>query len=230
MSERARDHAEEHAAKKTELTRKPDSAREPQPSGPARRPLGLTLRSHDGRPYRFDPGALCLELLLTGGPGAFARYEALHEPADLVLWAARSRLPEGLEPVVSTAELADARRTRDALFLLTAARAHGRPLEPRHVDVLNQAAGEPPLISRLTPDGTRVWAPGATGTALLSTVARDAIDLFTGPHADRIRVCDADDCHLLFVDTSRPGRRRWCAMEHCGNREKVRAHRARQDP
>ncbi|MEE1805114.1 CGNR zinc finger domain-containing protein, partial [Streptomyces sp. BE133] len=28
-------------------------------------------------------------------------------------------------------------------------------------------------------------------------------------------------------DTSRPGRRRWCAMERCGNLHKVRAHRAR---
>ncbi|WP_420822004.1 CGNR zinc finger domain-containing protein [Streptomyces avicenniae] len=26
---------------------------------------------------------------------------------------------------------------------------------------------------------------------------------------------------------SRPGRRGWCSMEHCGNRHKVRAPRAR---
>ncbi|MFD5267288.1 CGNR zinc finger domain-containing protein [Streptomyces sp. NPDC058335] len=183
--------------------------------------------SHDGKPYRFDPGALCLELLPTGGPGAFARYEVLHEPADLVAWAARSRLPEGLELTVSERELSRVRDVRDALFLLTADRAHGRPQRPEHLDALNAAAAEPPLVSRLTPDGTHAWAPGATGTRLLSTVARDAIDLFTGPHAHRVRECGAHDCRLLFVDTSRPGRRRWCAMEHCGNREKVRAHRAR---
>ncbi|GGT12677.1 hypothetical protein GCM10010176_066800 [Nonomuraea spiralis] len=35
----------------------------------------------------------------------------------------------------------------------------------------------------------------------------------------------ADD---LAVDTSRPGARRWCAMERCGNRHKLRALRARQ--
>ncbi|MFJ8947764.1 ABATE domain-containing protein [Streptomyces sp. NPDC102395] len=94
------------------------------------------------------------------------------------------------------------RRAQEARHvLLTAARPHGRPLEPRHVDVPDRAADEPPPVSRLTPDGTRVRAPGATGTALLSTVARDAIDLFAGPHADRIRACGVDDCHLLFVDT-----------------------------
>ncbi|MCF4139816.1 CGNR zinc finger domain-containing protein [Streptomyces sp. Tue 6430] len=197
------------------------------PGSPAGRLPGLTLVSHDGRPYRFDPGALCLELLVTGGPGAFARYEVLHEPADLAAWADRSRLPEGLELTVSDAELSRVRAVRDALFLLTADRAHGRPQRPEHLDALNAAAAEAPLVPCLTPDGTRAWAPGATGTQLLSTVARDAVDLFTGPYAHRVRECGAHDCRLLFVDTSRPGRRRWCAMEHCGNREKVRAHRAR---
>ncbi|WP_367321404.1 ABATE domain-containing protein [Streptomyces sp. HUAS ZL42] len=198
-----------------------ESPESPQPSP------GLTLISHDGKPYRFDPGALCLELLTTGGPGAFARYETLHEPSDLTAWADRSRLPEGLELAVEEADLERTRTFRNALFLLTADRAHGRPLHPRHLAVINEAAAEPPLVSRIAPDGTRTWAPGATTTHLLSTIARDAIDLFTGPHADRIRECAAHDCYLLFVDTSRPARRRWCAMEHCGNREKVRAHRAR---
>jgi predicted RNA-binding Zn ribbon-like protein len=213
------------SARATETPRPPTSPASPA-SSTGRTP-GLILVAHDGKPYRFDPGALCLELLTTGGPGAFARYEVLHEPADLAAWAARSRLPGGLELTVSPAELSQARVLRDALFLLAADRAHGRALQPRHLDTVNAAAAGLPLVSRLTPEGTRAWAPGATGSQLLSTVARDAIDLFTGPHAHRIRECGAHNCYLLFVDTSRPGRRRWCAMEHCGNREKVRAHRAR---
>lgn len=188
---------------------------------------GLTLVSGQGKSYRFDPGTLCLELTVTGGPGAFARWEVLHEPADLVTWAGRSRLPDGLDLTVSAAELERARALRDAVFLLAADRAHGRPLGAAQLDVVNAAAAAPPLVARIEADGTRAWAPGATGTHLLATVARDAIDLFTGPHADRVRECGAHNCYLLFVDTSRPGRRRWCAMEHCGNREKVRAHRAR---
>ncbi|MFJ7772496.1 CGNR zinc finger domain-containing protein [Streptomyces sp. NPDC097107] len=206
--------------------RPPDAPGPPGSAGPP----GLTLWSHEGKPYRFDPGALCLELLTTGGPGAYARWEVLHEPADLAAWADRSRLPAGLDLAVDRSDVERARTLRDALFLLTADRAHGRPLQPDHLDAVNAAAAEPPLVARIEADGTRAWVPGATGARLLSTVARDAIELFTGPYAGRIRECGAHDCRLLFVDTSRPGRRRWCAMEHCGNREKARAHRARRAP
>jgi predicted RNA-binding Zn ribbon-like protein len=62
----------------------------------------------------------------------------------------------------------------------------------------------------------------------LSTLARDAIDLFTGPLSGRIRVCAADDRGLLFVDASRPGRCRWCSMDRCGNLSKVRRYRGQE--
>ncbi|MEU9956723.1 ABATE domain-containing protein [Streptomyces sp. NPDC050982] len=189
---------------------------------------GLTLVSYGGKSFRFDPGALCMELVTTGGPGEFARYEVLHEPADLVRWVERSRLPGGLEVTVTEGELTQTRALRDAVFLLAADRAHGRPLQARQLDVVNAAAAGAPLAARVEADGSRGWAPGATGARLLATVARDAVELFTGPYADRIRECGSHNCALLFVDTSRPGRRRWCAMEHCGNRQKARTHRARR--
>ncbi|MFF0331685.1 CGNR zinc finger domain-containing protein [Streptomyces fimicarius] len=194
---------------------------------------GLVLRHPDGSSFRFDPGALCLELLPTGGPGPLAYFEVLNEPADLVRWAEESRLPDGLAAgagaglAVSRAEVADARALRDALWRLTEGHVRGAPPGPDDLATLNDAAAQPPLTARLTADGGRAWAAGGTGTGLLSTVARDAVDLFTGAHAHRIRACGAHDCRLLFVDTSRPGKRRWCSMERCGNRAKVQAHRAR---
>ncbi|WP_411978141.1 CGNR zinc finger domain-containing protein [Streptomyces anulatus] len=210
-------------------------------------PSGLLLRHPDGSSFRFDPGALCLELLPTGGPGPLAYFEVLHEPADLVRWAEESRLPDGLGPgggpgsgarggrgsgpgpalVVSAGEVAAARELRDALWRLAEGHVEGAPPGPDDLATLNDAAAHPPLVARLTAGGGREWAPGGTGAGLLSTVARDAVELFTGAFAHRIRTCGAHGCRLLFVDTSRPGRRRWCSMERCGNRHKVRAHRAR---
>ncbi|MDN3295542.1 CGNR zinc finger domain-containing protein [Streptomyces ficellus] len=189
---------------------------------------GLTLHTPEGQPYRFDPGALCLELLPTGGPGPLARYEVLDTPGGLLAWVAASRLAPGLRlRPVGERDLAAVRELRDALHGLTAARAHGRALAVADLAVVNAAAAAPPLVVRMTVAGRREWAPGASVAGLVSTIARDAIDLFTGPYADRVRECGAHDCTLLFVDTSRPGRRRWCAMERCGNRHKVRSHRAR---
>ncbi|CAM5422749.1 CGNR zinc finger domain-containing protein [Streptomyces violaceorubidus] len=120
--------------------------------------------SSQGRSFRFDPGALCLELPTTGGPGPFARWEVVDEPADLMAWADRSRLPDGLDLSVDRADVERARTLRDALFLLAADRAHGRPLRPAHLDVVNAAAAAPPA-RRPPPNRTaRAWpARGATG-------------------------------------------------------------------
>ncbi|MFE6872375.1 CGNR zinc finger domain-containing protein [Kitasatospora sp. NPDC057692] len=212
---------------------------------------GLVLHSPGGTRFHFDPGALCLELLPTGGPGPYARYEVLHRPADLADWAAKSRLnlPPGAVRITD-AQLTAVRTLRDALWRLTAARAAHGPgaggladaagsayraaLDSPAADaadyaVLNRAAARPPLAPQIGPDGAPTPPLPGDGDQLASTVARDAIALFTGPAADRIRECGADNCYLLFVDTSRPGRRRWCSMERCGNRHKVRALRARRE-
>ncbi|PWI12707.1 zf-CGNR multi-domain protein [Streptomyces sp. Act143] len=188
---------------------------------------GLTLRSHTGVTYRFAPGALCLELLTTGGPGPYRRYEVLHEPADLAAWTDRSRLTPTPVLDISAADVVDIRALRDALFMVVIAHTRGEPHPPRDLEVINEAAARPAMAPAIAPDGKRRWVPALTGTHLAATVARDAVELLTGPFAHRIRTCAAEDCHLIYVDTSRPGRRRWCSMEHCGNRHKVRALRAR---
>ncbi|MEV6972070.1 ABATE domain-containing protein [Kitasatospora sp. NPDC093806] len=191
---------------------------------------GLVLRSPGGSSFHFDPGTLCLELLPTGGPGPYTRYEVLHRPADLARWLDESRL--GLPPGtvrISDDQLTAVRTLRDALWRLTAARAHGSAGDPADYAELNRAAARPPLAPQIAPDGAAAPPLPGDGDQLASTLARDAIALLTGPHADRIRECGADNCRLLFVDTSRPGRRRWCSMERCGNRHKVRALRARRE-
>ncbi|MFJ2862555.1 CGNR zinc finger domain-containing protein [Kitasatospora sp. NPDC087314] len=190
---------------------------------------GLTLTTPRGASFHFDPGALCLELLTTGGPGPYAHYEVLHQPSDLAHWLPRSRLRLPADAVrIDPAQLTATRTLRDALWRLAADRAHGRPGTAADYAVLNQAAAHPPIVPRIAPDGTAAAPLPADGHQIASTLARDAIALFTGPYADRVRECGAHNCRLIFVDTSRPGRRRWCSMERCGNRHKVQALRARR--
>lgn len=71
-------------------------------------------------------------------------------------------------------------------------------------------------LDRFTVDWT---APRSIPT-VLSLLAVQA--LFTLPPG-RIRACGR--CGWLFLDSSRGGRRRWCSMSTCGNREKASRHR-----
>jgi predicted RNA-binding Zn ribbon-like protein len=45
---------------------------------------------------------------------------------------------------------------------------------------------------------------------------------------DRIKECEHQECILYFVDTSKSGKRRWCSMELCGNRQKAAEFYARK--
>lgn len=187
---------------------------------------GLELVSRDGQRFRFDAGTLCLELLLTGGEGPLSVFEILRAPEDLAAWLPKTRLGPATY-AVSADELATTKRLRSALWRLAAAQAHGRPLPDSDIDTLNDAAAAPPPIPWLGRARQPTWREPVTGSQAAAALARDAIELFGGPSRGRVRECAAHDCSLIFVDTSRPGRRRWCAMERCGNRAKQRARRNR---
>ena len=45
---------------------------------------------------------------------------------------------------------------------------------------------------------------------------------------DLIRKCEHENCILYFIDTSKSGKRRWCSMETCGNRQKAAEFYARK--
>jgi predicted RNA-binding Zn ribbon-like protein len=53
-------------------------------------------------------------------------------------------------------------------------------------------------------------------------IVRDAEELLCSSNAARIKVCAAEGCGWVFLDTSKNGTRRWCSMKLCGNREKAR--------
>ncbi len=63
---------------------------------------------------------------------------------------------------------------------------------------------------------------------LLYTLASSVIDTLNHFSADRIRKCEHDECILHFLDTSKSGKRRWCSMETCGNRQKAAEFYARK--
>jgi predicted RNA-binding Zn ribbon-like protein len=155
------------------------------------------------------------------------------EPRDLASWLAAPPLALPRSLVVTAEELRSVRQAGVVFQSLQAAAPQGRPPSRAGIAAVNRLAAHPPLVPRLTRAGQPSGAPGrrwvapATVDQVLSTLARELIGLLAGPEQARIRECAADDCGVVFVDTSRGGARRWCSMARCGNRRKVRAFRER---
>ncbi|SDM44826.1 CGNR zinc finger domain-containing protein [Allokutzneria albata] len=182
----------------------------------------LRLRWPNDVEFGFDAGAVCLELLTTGGVGRYAAYDSVPTPADFTAWLARSRL--GVAAAKSTVDdMPVLSRLRTAMWDIAQAQLAGRPHPHAAVAELNSVAAAPSLVPALS-GNARAWAK-PTAAQALSTIARDAVELFGSPAVSRLRECSADNCQLVFVDLSRPGQRRWCSMDRCGNRAKQRARR-----
>ncbi|MEU3304757.1 ABATE domain-containing protein [Streptomyces sp. NPDC006678] len=179
--------------------------------------------------WRFDSGRVCLDLVAVAPDG----------PEGLGRWlVAAGLLPPGtpLGPVTGH-WVAPFLELRDCVAGLVDAEIDHGPAGPGAADPaiarLNAFAADsaPPAVTAVRDDeGILVRAPLARPecAALLAAVARDAVDLLTDPVARaRLRRCEGDNCRRVYLDTSRGRRRRWCASEVCGNRERVARHRRR---
>ncbi|MBT8154021.1 CGNR zinc finger domain-containing protein [Epibacterium ulvae] len=67
-----------------------------------------------------------------------------------------------------------------------------------------------------------------TADDLVVRVAVEIAELYCLNTPERMRECGSPTCTYWFHDNTRNNRRRWCSMAVCGNRAKVKAHRARQ--
>jgi predicted RNA-binding Zn ribbon-like protein len=150
--------------------------------------------------------------------------EQLTGPTRLAEWARAGQFIQGSMPVTST-KLAKSIAVREAIYRLVTLRISGEPADPAALDKLNQAARHRPLTPQLI-NGQLRWHGSVD--QLISTVARDALELLGSEQVNNVRECTGQECTRLFIDTSRGNNRRWCGMGECGNRAKVEAFRRRQ--
>jgi predicted RNA-binding Zn ribbon-like protein len=193
----------------------------------ARFTQGEWMRPGNGVPWFFDAGSDSLEFAYSGDLGrGVPQWERLHTAGDLGDWLAE-RI-DRVDPGDATdRDLADALNLRNALTGLYLAAAAGEPLPADDVDTVNLYAATPDIPPALGGGQRQAGAGRLRVGQVLSTLARDAIDVFTHLGEGRVRPCDDPTCRMVFHDESRTNNRRWCSMEHCGNRAKVRAHRER---
>lgn len=98
---------------------------------------------------------------------------------------------------------------------------------------LNRLLGLDPqrlLVTRGTGRSVDVRAVslGSPNARLQGAVARSALELISRGDHRRLRHCANPVCVLQFYDTSKAGRRRWCSMETCGARSKMRSYYTRK--
>jgi predicted RNA-binding Zn ribbon-like protein len=168
---------------------------------------------------------MCLDLAHTGGDGPYAVFELLHTPEDLSRWLSVIVELDHIEAAES--DLRDVRALRRAIWNTAQRAVGGSPPDDGDREAINRAAAGMPPAPVFEEFGRTAVRRPLTAAQVLSMLARDAVDLFTGPLAGRIRVCAAPDCSLLYVDQSRGANRQWCSMQRCGTLAKVRAHRER---
>ena len=176
--------------------------------------------------FVFIAGRLCIDFTQTGGetdPRAY--WERFHQPSDLADWFFESPLQlEGI--LVTPEEFEVALSLREAIWRAAQAVRQNKTPPADDIEIINRVAAAPDLPPQLAPDGSSAtWHSPATASAALSTIARDAIDLFSGELRSRIRTCENPKCGMMFVDASRPGKRRWCLMKRCGNMAKTSRYR-----
>lgn len=183
---------------------------------------------------RFDSGRLCLDLLATGGGRlGEGRAERLAGPEELRDWLAGAGVVPPGTPLggVDAGWVGRFLAARELLQRVVHAEIDGRAADSDLERVNALAAAAPPAVLAVrAEDGTLVrhvaTAPGCD--ALVGRVARDAVELLTDPVArGQLRRCAGQTCSLVYLDTSRGRRRRWCSSEVCGNRERVARHRRR---
>jgi predicted RNA-binding Zn ribbon-like protein len=92
--------------------------------------------------------------------------------------------------------------------------------------VSGSTPGIPAASGRLTWSVPVVGSPGETLAAVVDRLAIALVELLSGPDLPRLRRCDGEGCGWLFLDLTRNHSRVWCAAGDCGNRTRVRRHRA----
>ncbi|WP_193510144.1 CGNR zinc finger domain-containing protein [Cryobacterium sp. BB736] len=178
---------------------------------------------------------LSLDLMNTSYSTRGKPAEGLGSPEQATSWVQRiaGRLADAGATSASEARFGEA-GLDDLLALRTAMRSladavvSGGTPGAHDVERINRAAALTPRWSSMAWNGDARPAmtkqsAGAPADQVLSTLAGDAVDLFTGADAARLRMCERPGCDLFFLKDH--PRREWCTPA-CGAR--VRAARSYQ--
>jgi predicted RNA-binding Zn ribbon-like protein len=191
-------------------------------------------RKHEPETTHLWGGALCLDFAnsvdwTSGDEPLTPESDVLRDEEDVRRWGRRLGLFGVRAPTIDATELAAIHALRVAVHRSFAAVA--RDLKPAAAD-LDRVRGdfaEATAAGRLAAhDGAwQLSWPAGEPRRLRFAVAADAVGLLgSAERVGRVKRCPGRGCGWLFLDQS--GRRRWCSMQTCGSRAKMRRLYARR--
>ena len=165
--------------------------------------------------------------------------ERLSSYAALTSFARQARLidPNTANGLLSRTSQAEGKRVlgetlafRELLYRVLREYADHRAPSVSEAAALNDRLARARLHRRFNVRAERIsvtWDEPFAPDRLLWELAATVDGLLLQNKPGRFRECAAPDCGTLFLDVSKTGRRRWCSMANCGNRNKVQRFRAR---
>lgn len=214
------------------------TTKQPEPTIDSSRFAGLELLG----------GRVCLDFINTIDPrgsqpaGARPR-DYLDGYTDLALWSGYARLlPEQRVAALlasatqhpnSAQEVFErAISLREVFYRVFSSVADGKQPADGDLETLRSGYRKTMAEAHLvySPDGFTWQWPDRDDALdqMLWPLVRSAIELLTAPELRRVKVCPGlGDCGWLFLDTSKSGQRRWCSMDSCGSRAKMRRYYTR---
>lgn len=197
----------------------------PPPAMPDPAPSHAEGEFRDGVP--FLGGRLWIDLLNTTPMAETGQpRDLIATPDDFALWAVLARLQPPAPPALAKAHKAVLGLRRDLRGLFDDL-AKGSPPRADLAEVANRALAPVHVRPRLGIQGERyVLHEAASGVE--AAIALDLARFMCDFEPERLKHCANPACNMVFYDSGRNGRRRWCAMSVCGNRDKVSRFRARR--
>ena len=192
--------------------------------------------------HRLIGGALCLDFANTlVGHGAVPRHEYLIDYRDLVLWSrhvhvltpveANSLIREALRrPSKSIAVFKKALILREMIYRIFSTVVHDTNPKQFDLNQLNAFRLESFYHSSIIQTKKRFllqWTDPMALDRMLWPIVLSVTELLTSLELNDVKQCAGEGCDWLFLDTSRNHLRRWCTMDECGNRTKMRRRYAR---
>jgi predicted RNA-binding Zn ribbon-like protein len=197
----------------------------------------------DAEIHRLIGGALCLDFANTlHGHGRLPLHEYLTNYRDLVLWSRRAGIltdhgakslirEASRRPHESLVAFNNALTLRETIYRIFSAVAQGAFPKKADLHTLTEAHLEALTHSRLVRAESGFvwgWTNKRALDRMLWPIVLSAANLLTSETLRWVRECAGDGCDWLFIDKSRNRMRRWCTMDECGNRAKMRRRYARQ--